>query len=78
MMCKKKPSGVCVHPLVAFAVLGFAAVGMWGMICAVKNKACRLKKTACELGCDCVEAVREKAEDLMEEGIHAAERLTGK
>ena len=78
MRWKKKQSGVCVHPLVAFTVLGFAAVGMWGMICAVKNKACKLKKTVSELGCDCVDAVREKAETLMEEGMHAAERLTGK
>ena len=78
MSCKKKQSGVCVHPLVAFTVLGFAAVGMWGMYCAVKKKACKLKKTVSDLGCDCVEAVCEKAEDLMDEGIHAAERLTAK
>jgi len=78
MMCKKKQSGVCVHPLVAFTVLGFATVGMWGVFCAVRSKACKLKRTVSELGCDCVDAVCEKAEDLMEEGIHAAERLTGK
>ena len=78
MMCRKKQTGVCVHPLVAFTVLGFAVMGMWGAVTAVKTKACKLKKAVSELGCDCVDAVREKAEDLMDEGIHAAERLTAK
>lgn len=78
LSCKKKKSGVCVHPVLAVTLLGFAAVGMLGVACAVKKKAGAMKKAAKKLGCACVDSACEKTEDALAEGIAAAEKLTGK
>ena len=76
--CKKKKNEMCVHPLITATLVGFAVIGMWGVVCAVKKKGCALKSAAKRMGCECVESVSEKAEGMLEDGIRAAERMMGK
>jgi hypothetical protein len=50
-------------------VAGFAVIGVWGVITAVKSNGQKLKKAAEDVGCACVEGVKEAAENAMESGI---------
>ena len=77
MMCKKKKSGIYMHPVLTVMVVGFAVIGVCGVASAVKKKACALKEVAKTIGCECVHSVSEKAEEMMQSGMQAAERMMG-
>lgn len=79
MMCHKKKSTPCMmNPVLCMAVIGFAVIGACGVFCAVKKKAGRLKNAAKKLGCECMEGAQQTAENILEEGMEAAEKMMDK
>ncbi len=76
-MCGKKKCTpfYLQHPLLCGMIAGFAVIGMCGVLKAVKSKAKRLGNTAKQLGCDCMESVKEKAEELVEGGMNKFEGM---
>lgn len=71
-MCGKKKKASCMmpHPVLCGAIVGFAVIGIYGVVMAVKKKKKSLSKAAKELGCECVENVREMAEDAIDGMAH--------
>ncbi|MBR7146776.1 MAG: hypothetical protein IKD11_03535 [Oscillospiraceae bacterium] len=77
-MCKegkKCSSLILCHPVICGMVAGFAVIGVWGVVMAVKNKGDKLKKAAEDVGCACVEGVKNAAEGMMESGINMVNNM---
>ena len=72
MCCKKKnePCGFFAHPVLCGAIIGFAAIGVCGVVMAIKRKKKRMAKAAKRMGCDCVESVCDMTEDAIDEMEH--------
>ena len=66
---KKCGSLILTHPVICGMVAGFAVIGIWGVVTAVKSNGQKLKKAAEDVGCACVEGVKEAATGAMESGI---------
>lgn len=63
------------HPVICGMVAGFAVIGVFGVVMAMKSKADKLKKAAEDIGCACVEGVKEAAEGVMESGINMVNNM---
>lgn len=77
-MCsdKKKCAPLFIaHPVLCGMVVGFAVIGAFGVVTAMKSKADKLKKAAEDVGCACVEGVKQTAEDVMESGIQMVNNM---
>ena len=72
-MCGKKKNESCLslsHPVVCGAIVGFAVIGICGVVMAVKKKKKRLARAAKRLGESCVENVCDMTEDALENMEH--------
>ena len=77
-MCKegKKCTPVFIaHPVFCGMVAGFAVIGVFGVVMAMKTKAEKLKKAAEDIGCACVEGVKQTAEGVVESGIQMVNNM---
>lgn len=72
---KKCGSMILSHPVICGMVAGFAVIGVFGVVMAMKTKADKLKKAAEDVGCACVEGVKEAAENVMESGINMVNNM---
>ncbi len=79
-MCSKKKCApyYMTHPFISGMIVGFAIIGACGVVMAVKGKAKRLGQAAKQLGCECMETVKEKTEDLIEDGMDAMDDMMEK
>ena len=76
-MYKKKCSPCYVaHPILCGMIVGFAVIGICGMVMAMKKKAKRLGKAAKQIGCDCMNSIEEATENMMESGMDMIHRFT--
>ena len=73
----KKKCAPCymAHPLVCGAIAVLAVMGAVGVVMAMKKKAKRLGRAAKRLGCECVDGIKQAAEDMMECGAEAMQRI---
>ena len=76
-MCesKKGASLLLCHPVLTGMVMGFAVIGAFGVVMAVKSKGQKLKKAAEDVGTACVEGVKEAAENAMESGLNMVNNM---
>lgn len=72
---KKCTPVVIAHPVICGMVAGFAVIGVWGVVMAIKNNGEKLKKAAEDVGCACVEGVKQTAESAMESGIQMVNNM---
>lgn len=72
---KKCGSVLIAHPVICGMVAGFAVIGVFGVVMAMRTKADKLKKAAEDVGCACVEGVKEVAENAMESGINMVNNM---
>lgn len=73
-MCGNKKKCECgaifSHPVICGAIVGFAVIGICGVVMAVKKKKKRLARAAKRMGCDCVENVCDMTEDAIDNMEH--------
>ena len=73
-MCgNKKKSAACTvleHPVLCGAVIGFAVIGVCGVVMAIKKKKKRLARAAKNMGCECMESVCDMTEEAMDNMEH--------
>ena len=76
MMKKKCEPCYMAHPLVCGAVAGLAVIGLVGVALAVKKKGKCWGRSAKQFGCECVDSIERKTEDLIEKSMDAMRHMT--
>ena len=76
-MFMKKKCAPCYmsHPLLCGMIAGFAIIGVAGVAMAIKSKAHRLATAAKQMGCNCMDQVKETAENMLDNGTEAMEDM---
>ena len=72
-MCGKKkcePCSIIPHPVICGVVVGFAVLGICGVVMAIKKKKKGLARAAKKMGCECVDSVCDMTEDAIDEMEH--------
>lgn len=79
-MFQKKKCHSCLveHPILTAMTVGFAIIGVSGVVMAAKKKAGRVMQAAKQAGCACVQNVKTAAENAMESGIDKMQGLINK
>lgn len=78
-MCgRKKCSPIVEHPVLCGMVVGFAAIGVCGVVMAMKQQGAKWKKTAAEVGTACMDNVKKTAANAVESGMQAVDGLLRK
>ena len=80
MMHKKdcRACGKGGHPILLGMTLAFAAVGVAGVVMAMRKKGNKLKQAAAEAGCACMDEVRGMTENALENGVQMMDRARQK
>lgn len=80
MMHKKdcRACGKGGHPILFGMTLAFAAVGVAGVVMAMRRKGNKLKQAAAEAGCACMDEVRGMTETALEGGVQMMDRARQK
>ena len=80
MMHKKdcRACGKGGHPILLGMTLAFAAVGVAGVVMAMRKKGNKLKQAAAEAGCACMDEVRGMTETALENGVQMMDRARQK
>ena len=79
-MFRKNKCHSCLveHPILTVMTVGFAIIGVSGVVMAAKKKAGRVMEAAKQAGCACVENVKTAAENAMESGIDKMQEIAKK